>query len=50
MLQAFAVRRPSDYAFLEPEDMRSLGRSGFTGIPEWGEFAEYYSGCERCHE
>jgi hypothetical protein len=30
--------------------MRSIGSSGFVGIPEWDEFAELYSGCGRGHE
>lgn len=50
LLQAFAVSRPTDYAFLEPEDMRNLKSSGFVGIPEWDAFAAHYSECGRCHE
>ena len=50
LLQAFALSRPSDYAFLEPGDMQPLGQSGFAGIPEWDAFAEHYNACGRCHD
>jgi hypothetical protein len=50
LLQAFALNRPSDYGFLEPRDMQTLGDSGFAGIPEWDAFVEHYSECGRCHE
>ncbi len=49
LLRRFAETSPTDFAFLEPEDMVDLRNSGFTSAPEWGTFAEHYASCESCN-
>jgi hypothetical protein len=49
LLQAFAERRPSDFAFLKSSDLADLKNSAFTGIAEWDAFTDHYGCCGLCH-
>ncbi len=50
LLKLFAEARPTDFAFLKPEDMVDRETSGFVGIPEWDAFASHVSICKDCNE
>jgi hypothetical protein len=49
LLREFAVARPVDFGFLEPQDLVDPTDCAFTGITDWDTFAHHYANCERCN-
>lgn len=49
LLVAFARSRPTDFSFLQPNDLINFANSAFAGIPEWDAFSEHYGSCGLCN-
>ncbi len=49
LLRAFAEARPSDFSFLQANDLSDHTNSAFAGIEEWDAFAQHYASCKRCN-
>lgn len=49
LLRAFAEARPSDFSFLQANDLSDQTNSAFAGIEEWDAFAQHYASCKRCN-
>jgi hypothetical protein len=50
LLRSFAESRPTDFSFLQADDLGSGANVAFEGIPEWDAFQEHYASCKRCHD
>lgn len=49
LLRAFAEARPTDFSFLQIEDLSNHSNSAFAGIPEWDALADHCASCKRCN-
>ena len=49
LLRSVAIQRPTDFAFLQPQDLIDLRNSAFAGILEWEAFVHHYVSCELCN-